>query len=460
MRPRLLTIMDSPHASLEGRLQKRAVMVALNLGGIDRQSIALFTGSYLKTVGRWICRVEQGRPLEDAKRCGRPRRFTESSRLTVIAVYCQQRPPLPGVHRWSLRDAQRYFQDHPERLGTTMSHSTIQRILSEHCLQPHRRKYYLQITDPDFFPKMERIIDCYSNPPENLYCFDECTCIQALNRLTPNLPVKAGQPVLEDFDYRRNGTTDLLAFLNPKTGKVHAQCTPNHDRHRLCEVFSAHVGLHPPQAEIHYIMDNLNTHFHDDFCQLVAAFSGVPYTPLKTGAERREWLESPHKRIVVHFVPFHASWLNMVEIWFGILKTKCLRYSHFFSIPQLCQAILSFVSTWNDFYANPFHWSYMGEGLHGKAVRRFNRLLEIETDQMESTFLTKQLLLMSNIAEQYLHFIPNADWAHLISLAKEKSDYIMHTIEVDNRPKVKKRGLEAHSRFVQTVIQQPLAKAA
>lgn len=157
MRPRLLTIMDSPHSSLEGRVQKRAVMVALNLGGIDRQSIALFTESHPKTVGRWICRVELGRPLEDAKRCGRPRHFTESSRLTVIAVYCQQRPPLPGVHRWSLRDAQKYFQDHSECLGTTMSHSTIQRILSEHSLQPHRRKYYLQITDPDFFPKCFRL---------------------------------------------------------------------------------------------------------------------------------------------------------------------------------------------------------------------------------------------------------------------------------------------------------------
>ena len=460
MRPRLLTIMDSPHASLGGRRQKRAVMVALNLGGIDRQSIALFTETHPKTVVRWICRVEEGRPLEDATRCGRPRRFTESSRLSVIAVYCQEHPPLPGVHRWSLRDAQRYFQEHPERLGTTVSHSTIQRILSEHSLQPHRRKYYLQITDPDFFPKMERIIDCYMNPPENLYCFDECTCIQALNRLTPNLPVKAGQPVLEDFDYRRNGITDLLAFLNPNTGKVYAQCTPNHDRHRLCEVFSAHLALHPPQAEIHYIMDNLNTHFHDDFCRLVADFSGVPYTPLKTGAERREWLESPHKRIVVHFVPFHASWLNMVEIWFGILKAKCLRYSHFFSVPQLCQSILSFAGTWNDFYAHPFHWSYTGEGLHGKAVRRFCRLLEIETDQMESTFLTKQLLLMSNIAEQYLHFVPDDDWGNLLALDKKKSAYIVRTIQSDDRPRTKKKAMEAHSRFVQAVIQQPLAMAA
>ena len=452
--------MGLAHPSLEGRLQKRAVMIALNLGGIDRRSIALFTESHPKTVGRWICRVAQGCSLQDAKRCGRPRRFTESSRLTVIAVYCQQRPPLPGVHRWSLRDAERYFQAHPEHLGTTLSHSTIQRILSEHCLRPHRRKYYLQITDPDFFPKMERIIECYSNPPKNLYCFDECTCIQALNRLTPNLPVAASQPVLEDFDYRRNGITDLLAFLNPNTGKVYAQCTPNHDRHRLCEVFSTHVRLHSPRAEIHYIMDNLNTHFHDDFCQLVAEFSGVPYTRLKTGAQRREWLASSHKRIVVHFVPFHASWLNMVEIWFGILKTKCLKNSHFFSISQLQEAILSFVDTWNDFYAHPFHWSYTGEGLHGKAVRRFSRLLEIETDQMESPFLAKQLLLMSNIAEQYLHLIPNGDWAHLLSLAKEKTAYIAHTIEADNRPKVKMKALEAHSRFMRTVTQQPLAMAA
>jgi len=150
----------------------------------------------------------------------------------------------------------------------------------------------------------------------------------------------------------------------------------------------------------------------------------------------------------------------MVEIRFGILKAKCLRYTHFFSIPQLCQSILSFAGTWNDFYAHPFHWSYTGEGLHGKAVRRFSRLLEIETDQMESTFLTKQLLLMSNIAEQYLHFVPDADWAHLLALAKEKSDYIVQTIESDDRPRAKKKAMEAHSRFVQNIIQQPLAKAA
>jgi transposase len=448
--------MDSQHCPEGGRVQNRAMMVALNLEGIDRRSIALFTEVHPKTVSRWIFRVEEARSLHDAERCGRPRLFSESSRLAVIAVYCQQSPPLPGVHRWSLRDAEKYFKEHLETLDNTISHSTIQRILLEHSLQPHRRKYYLQITDPDFFPKMEQILACYSNPPENLYCFDECTCIQALSRLTPTLPVAAAQPVLEDFDYRRHGTTDLLAFLNPAKGSVYAQCTPNHDRHSLCRVFSAHVKLHRPQAEIHYIMDNLNTHFHDDFCHLVAELSGVSYTPLGTGAQRRQWLQSSHKRIVVHFIPFHASWLNMVEIWFGILKAKCLRCGHFLSVSQLRQAILSFIDTWNNFYAHPFHWSYTGEGLHEKAVRRFCRLLEIETVQMDSGFLAKQLLLMNNIAKQYRHLIPMPDWDHLVHLIREKSTYITHVIESDSRPKVKKNAVEAYSRFLQTIIAQSL----
>lgn len=445
-----------------GRAWQRAAIVALSIGGTDYRSIAIFIDTHLKTVRRWVCRVEEGKPLTDIQRCGRPRRFSEAARLMTIAVYCQQTPPLPGIHRWSLSDAQRYFKEHPDVIGGPISRATIHRILLQHALRPHRRKYYLQITDPEFFPKMKHIIECYSDPPENLYCFDECTCIQALKRLTPTLLATAGQPALEDFDYRRNGTTDLLAFLNPATGKVYGQCTANHDRHTLSEVFSSHVRMHSPDSVLHYIMDNLSTHYHEYFCQTVAELSGVPYSRLKTGAERRQWLQSPHKRIVVHFVPFHASWLNMIEIWFGILKSKCLRYDHFFSVEQLCEAIMSFIDTWNEFYAHPFRWSYTGEGLHGKAVRRFCQLLFIQTDQMDCKFLTSQLLLMSNIAENYLGLIPLVDWCRLINLATEKRDYIINIIESDTRPRGQKKARQAYSRFLETVINntEPLAMAA
>jgi transposase len=463
MKPRLLSLQDPLNTPLRlrfigERVRQRATIIVLSMGGIDPRSIAIFTSTHTKTVRRWVCRIEEGKPLSDKKRSGRPRRFSEAARLMAIAVYCQHTPPLPGVHRWSLRDAERSSKELPE----PMSHSTLHRILLEHALRPHRRKYYLQITDPDFFPKMEQIIGCYSDPPENLYCFDECTCIQALTRLTPTLPAGPHQPALEDFDYRRNGTTDLLAFLNPATGKVYGQCTPNHDRHTLCRVFSSHVRIHPPDAEIHYIMDNLSAHYHNDFCLTVAKLSGVHYSPLRTGAERRQWLQSPHKRIVVHFVPFHASWLNMVEIWFGILKAKCLRNGQFFSVKTLRETIMNFIETWNEFYAHPFRWSYTGEGLHQKAVRRFCRLLSIETDQMESKFLTSQLLLMSNIAEHYLGLIPSSDWFELIHLATEKGDYISNIIESDSRPRGQKKAREAYSQFVEAVINHaaPLAMAA
>jgi len=461
MKHKLLSIPE--HPLIKGRVRQRATIAALSMRGVDNRSIAIFTATHPKTVRRWVCRVEEGKSLTDAQRCGRPRHFSEAARLMTIAVYCQHSPPLPGVHLWSLRDAQRYFKEHPASIiGGPISRATIHRILLEHALRPHRRKYYLQITDPDFFPKMEHIIEQYCHPPQNLYCFDECTCIQALKRLTPTLPPAADQPALEDFDYRRNGTTDLLAFLNPATGKVYGQCTENHNRYTLCQVFSSHVRMHPPDAVIHYIMDNLSTHYHDDFCQTVAELSGVSYSHLRTGAERRQWLQSQHKRIVVHFVPFHASWLNMVEIWFGILKSKCLKYDQFFSVEQLRQTIIAFIDTWNEFYAHPFTWSYTGAGLYGKAVRRFCRLLSIETDQMDAKFLTSQLLLMSNLAEKYLKLISQADWFHLVNLATEKGDYITNIIESDTRPRGQIKAREAYSRFAETVINhtEPLAKAA
>ena len=447
---------------MQQKIQRRACMVALSMERIEPRTIAVVTQTDPRTVHRWVCRVEEGDLLTDLARSGRPRRFAEAARLTTLAVYCQHAPPLPGVHMWSLRDAHRYFNEHPDILGAPIGRATIHRILLEHALRPHRRKYYLQITDPDFFPKMEHIVDLYLSPPPNLFCFDECTCIQALKRLTPDLPAAADQPALEDFDYRRNGTTDLMAFLNPATGAVYGQCTPNHDRHTLSRVFTAHVETLPPDAVIHYVMDNLSPHYHDDFCQRVAELSHVPYAPLKTGAERREWLQSDHKHIVVHFLPFHASWLNMIEIWFGILKSKCLNYGHFLSVEQLCHDILAFIDTWNTHFAHPFSWSYTGEGLHAKAVRRFCRLLAIETNQMDCGFLKNQLLLMSNIAENDIERIPAADWHQLLHLAIQKDRYITQTIAEDTKPRRKKAAEIAYTRFQNAVVDrhEPLARAS
>lgn len=439
-------------ALMRQKVLLRARIVALSLEGFAPSTVATLTECDPSTVRRWVSRAEEGGLLTDSARSGRPRTFSEAARLRTIAVYCQQAPPLPGVHTWSLSDAHRYFNEHPDILGAPIGRATIHRILLEHALRPHRRRYYLQITDPDFFPKMERITDLYLDPPPLLFCFDECTCIQALERKSPNLPAGPNQPVWEDFDYRRNGTTELLAFLNPASGEVYGECAPNHDRHTLSRVFTAHVETLPPDAVIHYVMDNLSPHYHEDFCKTVAELSGVPYTPLKTGAERRQWLQSEDKRIVVHFLPFHASWLNLIEIWFGVLKRKCLSYTHFLSVEQLQHDILAFIETWNQHYAHPFSWSYTGEGLHAKVVRRFCRLLAIETNQMDCTFLRKQLMLMSNLAENYIELIPAPDWLQLLDLATRKHAYITRIIELDTKPRRKKAAEKAYEHFRLTVL--------
>lgn len=368
-------------------------------------------------------RVGRGAPITDRARSGCPALFGEEAQLKTIAFFCQT-PALPGCTRWTLRQAQRHFTAHPEVIGCGMSRSAIARVLSEHALRPHVRKYFLQITDPEFFPKMEHIIGLYLDPPQHLFCFDECTGIQAVQRLSPNLPPTIGHPLAKEFQYRRHGTTDLMAFLKPSTGDVFCRCTDDHTTGTLSRVFAEHVEQQPKNAALHYICDNLSTHFNDEFCVTVAALSGVKYTPLNSGMERRLWLQSAGKRIAVHFTPFHGSWLNMVEIWFGILADKCLKDGSFESRQALVRSIDDFAHTWNEHLAHPFSWTYRGEGLHGKAVRRFMRLLHMESSQMEIRFLTKQLQLMANMAREYRAHVDIADWRHLHNLVIEKQNYL------------------------------------
>lgn len=419
--------LDSDSRGGKTRLNRRKQIAILHKNNVPARRIAWFSGSQLSLVKRWIIRIESERTISDHFRSGRPAAFTEEICLKVMAFFCQK-SPLPGCSNWSLRWAEAYFKEHPEVLGCAISYASIQRILKKHALRPHKQRYFLQITDPDFFPKMEHIVHLYLSPPEYLFCFDECTGIQALERLTPDLPVEKGQPYRKEFQYKRNGTSNLMAFLRPSTGDVFGKCTPNHTTKTLNKVFTEHVKQQPDDVELHYIGDNYSTHYHDNFCKTVAKLSGVKYKPLKTGKERRAWLQSEDKRIVLHFLPFHGSWLNMIEIWFGLLKNKCLKDGWFESVTALCQAIYNFIETWNTYFAHPFTWTYNGKDLYGKVIRRFIKLLQIESSQMEIKFLTKQLLLIKDLAQHYWVQVDNQDWERLFDLVTQKDIYIKEII--------------------------------
>ena len=369
------------------RENARSEIVILHKNGVAKQVIANFVCRNIRTVDRWIHRTENNSDVSDKPRSGRPFLYDAALRQRLIAFYCQT-SPLPGVGRWTLRWAEQHLSLHPELVGSPLLRSTISRILNEQNLKPHRSKYFLQITDPDFFPKMERLIRIYKNMPKNLFCFDECTGIQVLLRIAPDacpeLSEEQKKGWLKEFEYIRNGTIDLLAFMNVRTGKVNVSCKGDHTKTTFINCFEKQVETVPKNEKIEYIMDNLAGHYSYDFCVVVAKLSNVACPSkidLDTGAKRRQWLQLEDKRIVIHFTPFHGSWLNMVEIWFGILGAKCLKESYS-SPDEMIQAIYSFAEIWDTDIGHGFKWKYDGFGLHEKVVHRFIRFLNNSSEKL------------------------------------------------------------------------------
>jgi len=204
-------------------------MVSLAESGAKVKAIAVALGASVWTVRRWILRSETTeRGFEDLPRSGRRRViYDEAAKLRLVAFYCQTRP-LPDCGRWSLRWAARHLEENPAQVGVSPSKSTLHRILQENRLKPHQSRYFLHITDPDFFPKMEHLVALYRNPPRHLFFFDECPGIQVLKRLTPDLQTASMRKRLEEFEYIRHGTLDVFAFLRHDDGTVALECHADH----------------------------------------------------------------------------------------------------------------------------------------------------------------------------------------------------------------------------------------
>lgn len=268
--------------------------------------------------------------LTDLPRSGRPAIYSETFKLELTGFYCQTQP-FPNSGRWTLRWAAVHLAADPGIISAAPSKSTIQRILKENNLKPHQSRYFLNITDPDFFPKMEHLIQLYLKPPKNLFFFDECPGIQMLKRLVPDLRTEKTAKRLEEFEYIRNGTMNVLAFFNHANGKVHAECRADHKTDTFLATFKRQVSTCPANEPVHYVMDNLSTHRGYPFCKTVAELSGIdcPSEKELDNLEKRvEWLKSTDKRIVIHFTPYHGSWLNLIEFWFGIMNKKVSNESY------------------------------------------------------------------------------------------------------------------------------------
>ena len=272
-------------------------MVALKRAGFSIKTIRTFTNRHVDTIKMWLERIGAGLSPEDHQNSGRHRIFGEDIQLKITAFFCQMKP-LPGCSTLSLRWAERYFRGLSDTVieGVKISRASISRILRKHSLRLHLHKYYLQIMDPDFFPKMAKVIKLYLNPPQYFFSFDECPGIQALRKVAPSLGVAKDHKRYSEPNYNRMGTADVYAFLEISTGKVFGKCTDNHTVETLIEVFTEHVALQRSQsasnATLHYLCDNLSNHSCHEFCETVAKLCNVTY-PQKTldsKAKRQEWL--------------------------------------------------------------------------------------------------------------------------------------------------------------------------
>jgi transposase len=325
-------------SSVRAGLASRARIVLLAADGTPNVRIAELVRVSRPTVNLWRNRYRESgvRGLEDAARPGRPR-FVDRNR--ILSATLVPPPKKLGVTHWSSR----LLADH---LGAAQS--TVARTWRYYGVQPWRSETFKFSTDPQLVAKVTDVVGLYLAPPENaiVLCVDEKSQIQALDRTQKMLPMRTGSPEKRTHDYVRHGTSTLFAALDIATGKITAATKPRHRRQEFL-AFLKQVARAHPDRELHLVMDNYAAH----------------KTP-----EVKQWLAA-NERIVVHFTPTSGSWLNLVEVWFGIIERQAIHRGTFTSVRDLNAKIRAFINGWNK-RSKPFVWTRTANQILAKANRQ------------------------------------------------------------------------------------------
>ena len=325
--------------SLPHGLVRRARIVLMSADGMSNTAIAAKLGLTGATVGKWRSRylAEGIQGLYGELRSGRPRTISDEKVAWLVRKTLKTRPK--GATHWSVRTMAE---------GCGLSKSTVHRIWKAFGLQPHRQRHFKLSTDPFFVEKVRDIAGLYLNPPDNalVLCVDEKSQIQALDRSQPLLPLGLGYAEGVTHDYVRHGTTTLFAALDIATGTVISRCRQRHRHQEFLQFLREIDSSVPEHLDVHLVIDNYATHKH---------------------AKVRRWLAA-RPRYHVHYTPTYASWLNQVEIWFGIITRRAIRRGVFRSVKQLIQKIEDFVEHYNR-QSRPFVWVATADSILEKIGR-------------------------------------------------------------------------------------------
>jgi len=323
-------------SSLQAGLAQRARIVLLADEGVGTNEIVHRVGVSKPTVIGWKKRYAANgiAGLDDRPKPGRPASIDE---VAVVLATLEPPPETLGVTHWSSR-----LLGH--QLG--ISNVWVARIWRKWGLQPWRRETFKFSTDPQLEAKIRDVVGLYLNPPEKaiVLSIDEKSQIQALDRTAPILPMRPGLPEKATHDYVRHGTTTLFAALEVATGKVTDACYPRH-RHEEFLRFLKQVAKAYPRVPLHLVVDNYATHNHPQV---------------------KAWL-ARNPRITMHFTPTSGSWLNMVEIFFGIITRQAIRRGTFTSVKDLIAAIKTYIDAWNE-RCQPFTWTKTADDILTKAA--------------------------------------------------------------------------------------------
>lgn len=322
----------------------RARIVLLAADGKPNSGIARDVSVGRPTVLLWRERYETGglAALREIKE-GRGRKPT-IGKTTIEAIIADtlHAKPADATH-WSTRTM---------AVKHGVSHQFVKQVWTAAGLKPHLVRTFKVSNDPQFVEKLRDVVGLYLNPPEHalVFCVDEKSQIQALDRTQPSLPLKKGRAGTVTHDYKRNGTTTLFAALDVLKGEVIGTCMPRHRHQEFLRFLRKIDAVTNPVFAIHCILDNYGTHTHEKV---------------------RKWLAA-HARFHMHFIPTSSSWLNLVERWFGEITRKRIRRGTFKSVADLEQTIYDYVEQHNN-NPKPFVWTKKADEIiekvkHCKAI--------------------------------------------------------------------------------------------
>lgn len=314
--------------SMRAEDSKRARVILEVADGRGLRGTATYLACSSSYVQRWTGRFRAQRMAGLVARHQGRVASKDAAKLEARILEWTRRGPDDGSTQWSTRRLAR-------KLGTT--HMAVARVWTRYGLQPHRLRHHMVSDDPNFEAKAADIIGLYLHPPAHaaIFCVDEKSAIQALDRLDPILPLSPGRAESHGFEYFRHGTLSLYAALETQSGEILGKTARHHTSAEFVSFLGDVIASQPPGKAIHVIADNLSAHK----TKLVDAFLAV------------------HTNVRLHFTPTYSSWLNQVENWFAKIQRQVITRGVFHSLPDLRSKLLRYIRHYNK-TATPLKWTY------------------------------------------------------------------------------------------------------